>query len=393
MSTGTDQPAIAIASQPRHRWRGAGRFVARLLAVLLAALACLVVVTADGRYMARAAWEEGKILAHRRPIAALLADTAETSAAERRALQLVVDARRFALDSLQLEGGESFTTYSRLERDTLVLLLSAARRDTLAPYTWWFPVVGRFPYKGYFDHAQAVRVAASMRDAGYDTYVRPASAFSTLGWFNDPLLSTTLRLDSLDLAGTVIHELTHNTLFVRGQVTFNESFASFVGTRGAIAFFLARGQPRAARQLEAEWRDEKVLGSFWGATLSALDSAYATHPADSAARVAARDTVFDRMRHRLLADIAPRLPTVPRDRLERLPFNNAFLLARRVYAADLWVFDAVHERLGGSVQASVALMARLVRDQPADPFGALDRWLAEHPAGSAIAGRAAPGPW
>ncbi|MBK6486336.1 MAG: aminopeptidase [Gemmatimonadetes bacterium] len=379
---------------PRHRrrLRLAGRFVARLLASLLAAVALLALVTPDGRYVARAAWEEGKILARRRPIAAVIADSAGTSPAERRSLQLVVDARRFALDSLQLTGGESFTTYSRLERDTLVLLLSAARRDTLAPFTWWFPVVGRFPYKGFFDHAQAVRIAASMREAGYDTYVRPASAFSTLGWFNDPLLSTTLRLDSLDLAGTVIHELTHNTLFVRGQVTFNESFASFVGTRGAIAFFRARGQLRAVRQLEAEWRDEKLLGSFWGATLSAIDSAYATHPADSAARVAARDTVFERMRRRLLDEVAPRLPTVPRARLERLPLDNAFLLARRVYAADLWVFDAVHERLGGSVQASVALLSRLAREQPADPFGALYRWLDEHPSGAVVSGGTTPGP-
>ncbi|MCC6774214.1 MAG: aminopeptidase, partial [Gemmatimonadaceae bacterium] len=128
---------------PRHRrrLRLAGRFVARLLASLLAAVALLALVTPDGRYVVRAAWEEGKILARRRPIAALIADSAGTSPAERRSLQLVVDARRFALDSLQLTGGESFTTYSRLERDTLVLLLSAARRDTLAPFTWWFPVV------------------------------------------------------------------------------------------------------------------------------------------------------------------------------------------------------------------------------------------------------------
>lgn len=374
-----DQVTSPQAPSRRSRLRLAGRLVVRLLVVLLAAVALFAALTPIGRYLARAAWEEGKILARRRPIAALLADSTGTDAAERRALQLVVDARRFALDSLRLRGGESFTTYSRLERDTLVLLLSAARRDTLAPYTWWFPVVGRFPYKGYFDHAQAVRTAASMRDAGYDTYVRPASAFSTLGWFNDPLLSTTLRLDSLDLAGTVIHELTHNTLFVRGQVTFNESFASFVGARGAIEFFRARGQPLAVRRLEVEWRDEKLLGSFWAATLGALDSAYAMHPADSSARIAARDTVFGRMRLRLLDDLAPRLPTVPRARLEHLPLDNAFLLARRVYAADLWVFDAVHERLGGAVHASIDLIARLARDEPDDPFGALRRWLDAHP--------------
>ena len=355
------------------------RVAARLLGAVIALVVVLGIATPLGRYVARAAYEEGKILARRRSIADLLADSTRATGAERRALQLVVDARRFALDSLHLKAGDSFTTYSALTRDTLVLVLSAARRDTLAPYTWWFPVVGRFPYKGFFDFAQAQRTAQGMQRAGFDTYLRPAAAFSTLGWFNDPLLSTSLRLDSLDLANTVIHELTHNTLFVKGQVTFNESFASFVGARGAIEFFRARGQPRAARQVEREWDDEKLLGSFWGATLSALDSAYARYPADSAARIVARDTVFARMHRRLMDDLAPRLPTVPRERLQRLSLDNASLLARRVYAADLWIFDAVHARLGGSVDETVRQVAQLVQATPDDPFGALGRWLETAP--------------
>lgn len=355
------------------------RLAARVTGILVIAVVLLAILTPLGRYISRAAFEEGKILARRRSIAALLADSTAGSAAERRALQLVVDARRFAIDSLHLKAGESFTTYSPLTRDTLVLVLSAARRDTLAPYTWWFPVVGRFPYKGFFDFAQAERTAQAMQGAGLDTYLRPASAFSTLGWFNDPLLSTTIRLDSLDLANTIVHELTHNTLFLRGQVTFNESFASFVGARGAVEFFRARGQLRAAHQVAREWDDEKLLGSFWGATLSALDSAYARFPGDSAARVAARDSVFARMHRRLLDDLAPRLPTVPRERLQRLSLDNASLLARRVYAADLWVFDAVHARLGGSVAETVTTVARLVRESPDDPFGALSRWLERAP--------------
>ncbi len=378
---GVTDPAPPATPRSRRRWL---RLAVRLAGGLLALVVALAILTPLGRYVARAAFEEGKILARRQSIARLLADSSTGSAAERRALQLVVDARRFALDELQLKAGESFTTYSALTRDTLVLVLSAARRDTLAPYTWWFPVVGRFPYKGFFDFAQAQRTAQAMKRDGYDTYLRPASAFSTLGWFNDPLLSTTLRLDSLDLANTVIHELTHNTLFLRGQVTFNESFASFVGARGAMEFFRARGQLRAARQVEAEWNDEKLLGSFWGATLSAVDSAYAQFPGDSAARIAARDAVFARMHARLLDDLAPRLPTVPRERLQRLSLDNASLLARRVYAADLWVFDAVHARLGGSVAETVRTVAQLVRERPDDPFGALDQWLehgASQPAG------------
>ncbi|MCC7324454.1 MAG: aminopeptidase, partial [Gemmatimonadaceae bacterium] len=204
--------------------------------------------------------------------------------------------------------------------------------------------------------------------------------FSTLGWFNDPLLSTTLRLDTLDLASTVIHELTHNTLFVKGEVTFNESFASFVGARGAIEFFQSRGQPGAARRLDAEWRDEKLLGSFWGATLAAVDSAYTAHAGDSTARITARDSVFARMRRILVRDLAPRLSTADPARLQRIPLDNASLLARRVYAADLWLFDAVHERVGGGVARTVRLVRQLTKDGTGDPFDALRAWLAANPA-------------
>ena len=172
-------PQPPVASRPSRRRRlarGASRAAAARVGLLLLGLT----LTRTGRYLVRAAWEEGKILRHRRPIAALVADPG-TDARTRGKLQLVSEARVFAADSLRLSAGESFTTYSRLEHDTLVLVLSAAYRDRLERYGWWFPVVGRVPYKGFFDYAEARRAAADLRRDGLDVYLRPASAFSTLG--------------------------------------------------------------------------------------------------------------------------------------------------------------------------------------------------------------------
>ncbi|HYC50471.1 MAG TPA: aminopeptidase, partial [Gemmatimonadaceae bacterium] len=120
-----------------------------LATIVLAAIAFLA-LTDMGRYIARAGWEEAKILWRRRPISEMVADSA-TSPLVRQKLRIVLDARAYAADSLQLDAEESFTTFSPLERDTLVLVLSAAYRDRLAYHRWWFPVVGRVPYKGYFD--------------------------------------------------------------------------------------------------------------------------------------------------------------------------------------------------------------------------------------------------
>jgi predicted aminopeptidase len=257
-----------------------------------------------------------------------------------------------------------------------VLVVSAAYRDTLKPYTWWFPIVGRVPYKGYFDFAEARKAAKGLAADGFDVYVRPSDAFSTLGFFNDPLLNTTLKGDSLDLVNTVIHELTHNTFYASGQAPFNESFAMFVGARGSAAFFRSRGQQAAAARLDAEWEDDKLLARFWAQVIRSLDSAYAAHPTDKATRIAARDTVYIRAREALVKTIAPQLKTINPRYAERVPLDNASLLARRVYASDLDVFDRVYDKEGRNLRRTIGRVIMLVKSQPATPFKALANWLA-----------------
>ncbi|HZE07748.1 MAG TPA: aminopeptidase [Gemmatimonadaceae bacterium] len=341
------------------------------IAVAVGVLALFSAPTAC--YLSRGAWEEAKILSRRQPISELVRDP-RTPKDVRDKLKLVLAARQYAKDSIRLRTKDSFTTYSRLDHDTLVLLVSAAYRDTLKPYTWWFPIVGRVPYKGYFDFAAAKREARDLASDGFDVYVRPSDAFSTLGFFNDPLLNTTLRGDSLSLANTVIHELTHNTFYAAGQAPFNESFAMFVGARGAAAFFRSRGQDMAAAKLDAQWEDEKLLARFWARLIQSLDSAYAAHPESKEARILARDTVYIRARAALVAEVGPALKTISPRYVERVPLDNASLLARRVYASDLDVFDRVYEREGRDLRRTIGRVIALAKANPKDPFLALKKW-------------------
>lgn len=350
----------------------------RAAVFILAAGLFALSLSPTGCYLSRGAWEEGKILARRRPIADLVADS-NLDPAVRRKLHIVLAARTYARDSLRLRVKESFTTYSRLDKDTLVLVLSAAYRDRLEAYTWWFPIVGRVPYKGYFDFDAARRTAREFHEDGYDVSLRPSDAFSTLGWFNDPLLSTSLKRDSVDLANTVIHELTHNTFYAPGSTAFNESFASFVGARGAAALFRSRGQTAAAARADAEWEDEKLLGEFWSSLARTLDSAYAAHPDSREARIRVRDTVYSRARAMLVSEIAPRLRTVSPWYAERVPLDNASLLARRVYARNLDLFDAIYAREGTNLKRAIGRIIGLAKASPKDPYGGLRRWLASFP--------------
>ena len=347
----------------------------KLIALVGLGLLVLLLITPTGCYLSRAAWEEGKILARRQPIAELVASRT-TDSIVRRKLALVLAARQYAKDSIRLATDESFTTYSKLDRDTLVLVLSAAYRDRLEPYTWWFPIVGRVPYKGYFDFEEAKRQAQSFLDRGFDVALRPSSAFSTLGWFNDPLTSTTLARDTLELVNTVIHEVTHNTFYAPGQAVFNESFASFVGARGAAAFFRSRGRPEAAARVDAEWEDDKLLGDFWTQLASSLDSAYAAHPDDRDWRIAVRDTIYMAARRTLVSEIGPKLKVIGPFYVQRVPLDNASLLARRVYAKDLHLFDRVYEREGKNLRRTIARIIALARSNKDDPYAALITWLA-----------------
>jgi predicted aminopeptidase len=344
-----------------------------------------LVLSPTGRYIARAAWEEAKILARRRSIPDLVQD-GQTSPAVRSKLQLVLTARAFAEDSVGLRAGDSFTTYSQLDGDTLVLVLSGAYRDRLERYTWWFPIVGRVPYKGFFDAEAAQRSSRELERRGFDIYLRPAAAFSTLGFFNDPLLSTTLRQDSLDLANTVIHETTHSTFYARGQAVFNESFANFVGARGAAWFFRSRGQPEAAAQVDARWSDQKLLARFWGTLHRTVDSAFKANPGAplKPRRLAIRDSIYAAARRQLLSEVGPQLRTISPRALERTRFDNAALLARRIYLTDLDLFDATYEREGQDLGAAVRRVIALAKSDEDDPYRPLRTWLSGSQARSVL---------
>ena len=346
-----------------------------LAALALAAVGYLVIAP-TGRYLLRAAWEEGKILVRREPISDLAADTA-TPAAMRAKLRVVLAARAFAADSLGLRTGKSFTTFSRLDRDTLVLVLSGAYRDRLKAYTWWFPVVGRVPYKGYFDFAQARDAQRDLNGRGFDAHLGAASAFSTLGWFNDPLLPTTLRGDSITLANTVIHELTHNTYYAPGGAVFNESFANFVGSRGAERFFRSRGQVAAADEAAARWEDEKTVGRFWASLYARVDSAFKAHPGDDAQhvaeRIAVRDSLFADAKPMLVQELGPRLKTISVRAVQHVRFDNAILMSRRVYLTDLDAFDAVLTKNHGDLRRTIAAIIEAAKADRKHPFDAVKR--------------------
>ena len=323
-------------------------------------------------YVLRASWEESRILAARRPIADVIRDRG-TDAETRRKLALVLSARGFAQDSIGLRAGQSYTLFTRVRSDTLAMVVSAAPKDAFRAHTWWFPIVGRVPYKGFFDPDDAQAEAMRLEAAGFDAYVRPTAAFSTLGWFNDPLLSTLLRYDDVSLANTVIHEITHNTFFAPGNVSFNESFASFVGGRGAIHFLCAAEGPDGARcrNAQAQWEDDLVFGHFLTGMVAQLDSLYARPDLTRDQKITLREEIFASARERYRRDVQPQFQAGSYSAFLTQPLNNATLISRRLYYDRLEVFDAVYRSRGRDLRRTVQDIVAVARARRGDPYEAV----------------------
>jgi predicted aminopeptidase len=322
-------------------------------------------------YVAKAGWAEMKILTGRRPFDEVIADP-ETDEETRRKILLARQARSFAIHKLGLDAGDSYTSFTQLESDTLAWVLSAAYADRLESKTWWFPIVGRVPYRGYAGEDSARKAEEELREEGFDTYLRTTSAFSTLGWFADPLLSSVLRSDDVELVTTILHEIAHNHLFVPGYVRFNESFATFVGRRGAIRFFCGpEGTPQTPHCATAIRRmdDYNNFSSYLQTFVERLEGVYAADTLTFQEKMEAREAILAQDREAFAEAIEAGYANLIAGFINR-PVNNAIILARVRYFHRLRAFSRLLEDHEGDLSLAVAFLKDRV-DTVDDPFDLL----------------------
>jgi len=322
-------------------------------------------------YVAKAGWSQASILASRVPFERIIVDP-ETDEATRGKLLLVLEARAFAKESLGFQNmGAAYTSLAELRTDTLALVLSAAYPDRLAFRTWWFPITGHVPYRAYFSTRSGEAARDRLSAQGFDTDLRPTAAFSTLGWFADPLYSSLLRLDPVALVETVLHELAHNHLFLPSQGRFNESFATWAGLAGSVAFFCTRpgGGPDTVWCQRAQDRhaDARVVSRYLMELEASIRTLYESGDPEAPALRFAR---YAEAREHFLEEVEPQLRASRYPALSQRPLNNATLLARALYYHELEGFDRLLDAEGGDLTAT---LIRLRREAPgkADPFALL----------------------
>jgi predicted aminopeptidase len=343
---------------------------------LAAALAGATLAGCSPLYVLRAAYEESKILWRREPIVDLIQNP-QTVQDTQEKLRLVLEVRDYARDRLKFDVGGSYSSYSYVDRPDLTYIVVAAPQTELRPYTWWFLIVGRVPYKGYFEKADALAEIERLKAQGYDTNMRTSAAFSTLGWFDDPLLSHLLRYDKVLLSNIVFHELFHNTLYVKGAGAFNESSANFIGHRAAIDFFRERSGVESADYQRAIklWDEEKEFGAFIAEVAATLGELY-DRDISRDAKLRLREEVFARSK----AEWARRIAGRPDHRFRgfsQQPLNNAILMHYIVYLKDLDLFEALYDSAGKNLRRTVESLERAVA-AGGEPFAAVRALLDKH---------------
>lgn len=337
-------------------------------------LLALLVLPASGCFYFQAIQGHMDLMSDRRPIDDVLADPA-TSPELAAKLRIVIEARDFAVTELALPDNDSYRTYVALDRPYVVWNVFAAPEFSVEPRQWCFPVAGCVVYRGYFHEDAARRYASRLAKEGWDVFVGGATAYSTLGRFDDPVLSTMLGRDDTGLVAIIFHELAHQRLYVKDDSDFNEAFASAVEAIGVQRWLDARGTPTAMERYEQGRKRQSAFNLLLKQTREELAAIYARGGSDEAMRVAKRQA-FEALRRRYAALRETWGGYAGYDAWFEGDLNNARLVPVSTYSRLVPAFMVLYRRANRRMDDFYALCGRLAELSPGNRTMELETLLA-----------------
>ena len=287
------------------------------------------------------------------PLEKLAADGNEE---DRLFVQKVEDIRSFAMQDLGLKESKNYTRYVQIDRDYLAAVVSASAKDSFTRYEWWFPVVGKVPYKGFFNVEDAKKEREKLEKKDLDVWIRGVDAFSTLGWFRDPLYSYMKKYSDRELAELIIHELLHATVYLNNQSQFNEELATFVGTEGARLYLEKRHGAKDAEtgsNADSSSADSAAYLSFIRGLTADLDDMYKS-PIPREEKLERKEQIIEKAKAQFEADYDTLFKTENYRGFSKLPVNNAYLeLFTLYYEGDNYYRD-LYEKSGSDLRKFIA---------------------------------------
>jgi len=290
----------------------------------------------------------------------------------------VENIRRFAIEELGLKESKNYTRYVELDRNYLAAVVSACAKDSFTRHEWWFPVVGRLPYKGFFNVEDARKERTKLEKKDLDVWIRGVDAFSTLGWFRDPLYSYMKDYSEQALADLIIHELLHATVFLKNHSQFNEELAEFVGTEGAKLYMettygISQMQTETSKANDAK-ADSGAYLAFIRSLITELDEMYKSNISREE-KLLRKEEIISAAKSRLETDYDLLFNTENYRGFIELPVNNAYLELYRLYYEEDFFYKELYEKSGQNLAEFIAAAKSLKTRKNGNPKEELKKAL------------------
>lgn len=337
----------------------------RICSTLAFAALMLSSVGCQLSYYAHSAYHQSKLLSSRISIDRALRSH-DVTEEQKRKLRLVQEVKKFAQNDLGLASSQNYTTFVQLDDKYVTYVVQAAYAWELKSYLWHFPLVGSVPYKGYFTRARAEEEARGFPKNQYDTYVRGVSAYSTLGWLQDSVLSSMLQYEDQDLVEVIIHETVHSTLYIKSAADFNERMATFLGQVGMKQFYQQKEgvDSKFIQIADDEIRDQKIFSKFISSELQDLKVWYEANKGKITPEI--KTARLKEINQHFASQIKPQLKSGSYSGFEKRELNNAFLLAYKTYEYNLDDFAQVYSHFQGDFKKTLECLKGLKKSKNPD---------------------------
>ncbi len=312
----------------------------------------------NGCYYFQQGWALVSTYGSGRPVEELLRNP-DLPDETRKFLEETLSIRSFAVSQLRLKTNQNYTSFVSLDRNYLAAVVSACSETSFNQYKWSHPFIGSVPYQGYFDKEGAKSEAETLKSQGWDVWVRPVAAFSTLGWFQDPLFSFMKDYEPGEIADLLIHEQTHATIWIENQPDFNENLAMFTGQKGAELYLAFRYGPTSEELAEYKLSLQKntEFRGLFKTLFNRLSSLYDSDTTD-AEKLSGKTLLIQEWKNSLDEDFA---------RWKEAEINNAILATYRNYDSRLDEVEEFFQACGSDLRLMLEKLNTMDRKEP-DPW-------------------------
>jgi predicted aminopeptidase len=338
------------------------------LTVVLGAALSLAIPGCSVGYLIRAGYFQAELMLSRVPVEDAR-DSGRLTEDEIRALDDFADVKTYGAE-IGLSASENYETIA-LDWPREIWNITACDPVAFEPHRWWFPIVGSVPYLGYFREDEVREARSRLLSQDYDIYIRSVGAYSTLGWFEDPILPWMLEWSTHRIAQTTLHELVHATIWIPGSVKFNESFANFVGKEAAMRYLVDRyGEDgEVTIQARSSSEDSETLRRVLHEVYTELDDVYQDPSLERSEILSRKAEILDSIPERVSRTEFLNPEKVLKS-VQRGPWNNARLIQFKTYNHNQDIFQALLDAEGGDLLSFMRRVESITSDAD-DPFAAI----------------------